>query len=44
MNKISAKLLLSLMALSLLVVACGNKGPLVKPDDQQVEAEAEATQ
>ncbi|HWS40468.1 MAG TPA: lipoprotein [Arenimonas sp.] len=40
MNKISTKFLISLMALSLLVVACGNKGPLVKPEEKPAEAEA----
>jgi len=40
MNKISLKLVLSALALCLLVVACGNKGPLVKPEAQTTEAEA----
>lgn len=44
MNKYPIKILLTALLLSLLASACGNKGPLVKPDDKQAEAEAEAKQ
>jgi len=40
MNKYSVKIVLAALALCLLVSACGNKGPLVKPDETPAEAEA----
>jgi predicted small lipoprotein YifL len=40
MSKYSIKIVLAAMALCLLVSACGNKGPLVKPDETPAEAEA----
>jgi predicted small lipoprotein YifL len=40
MSKSPAKPLLFLLALCLLVSACGNKGPLVKPEPKPAEAEA----
>jgi predicted small lipoprotein YifL len=40
MNKSHAKSLLFVLALCLLASACGNKGPLVKPDQKPAEAEA----
>jgi predicted small lipoprotein YifL len=40
MNRSHAKSLLFLLALCLLVTACGNKGPLVKPEEKPAEAEA----
>lgn len=44
MNKISLKLVLSALAFCLLVVACGNKGALVKPEEQTTKSEAEVKQ
>jgi predicted small lipoprotein YifL len=44
MNKISLKFVLSALAFCLLLVACGNKGPLVKPEAQTTKSEAEAKQ
>jgi predicted small lipoprotein YifL len=40
MNKSRATPLLFVLALCLLVTACGNKGPLVKPEEKPAEAEA----
>jgi predicted small lipoprotein YifL len=40
MNRSHAKSLLFLLTLCLLVTACGNKGPLVKPEEKPAEAEA----
>mgnify|MGYP003513975267 FL=1 len=40
MNKSRATPLLCVLALCLLVTACGNKGPLVKPEEKPAEAEA----
>jgi predicted small lipoprotein YifL len=44
MNKFPIKMLLAFMVVCLFTAACGNKGPLVKPDDKQAESEAEAAQ
>ena len=40
MNRFHATPLLFELALCLLVTACGNKGPLVKPEEKPAEAEA----
>jgi len=40
MNRFHAKSLLLALALCLLATACGNKGPLVKPEEKPAEAEA----
>lgn len=40
MNKSRATSLLLLLTLCLLASACGNKGPLVQPDQKPAEAEA----
>ena len=40
MNKSRAKSLLLVLALCLLAPACGNKGPLVKPEQKPAEAGA----
>lgn len=44
MTKFPIKMLLAFMMVCLFTVACGNKGPLVRPDGKQAEAEAEAKQ
>jgi predicted small lipoprotein YifL len=44
MNKYPIKILLAALLFSLLACACGNKGPLVKPDEQTIQVEAEAKQ
>ena len=40
MNKSAHKLILAALILTMLASACGNKGPLVKPDEKLAEAEA----
>jgi len=40
MNRLALKSLVVLLCSSLLVAACGNKGPLVKPEPEKTEAGA----
>jgi predicted small lipoprotein YifL len=40
MNKFTVKSLFYLSMLCCLLSACGNKGPLVKPEEKPAEAEA----